>query len=288
MKLEIGVESTSHRQCSAVGTATRNLVTHSKCSDAQACLMQQATQLTPLMAQAASRCIVAPKPSKGKGMASSSHGSKRLTRTNKEEHDDLSLPQQPLRQIGLHWVMKQEGKKWFKEHKESKYSHEMFIDRETLALKFPRIVDRLYTLGLVFVYNDPGECNLNMLREFLSNWDPKERSNQVKIRGQIVNFSLVVLNRIHGSPRIDPQLFKNFILRPPYREIQHTLGVSNTIARWAHHQQDGYHVSFPYAHMPREARVWLKIISACLMSGKHVTHETRCHDPSIGPDRDTE
>ncbi|MCD9644455.1 hypothetical protein HAX54_032671 [Datura stramonium] len=32
---------------------------------------------------------MAPKPSKGKGVASSSHGSKRSRRDNEEEHDDL-------------------------------------------------------------------------------------------------------------------------------------------------------------------------------------------------------
>ncbi|MCD7457882.1 hypothetical protein HAX54_036495, partial [Datura stramonium] len=51
---------------------------------------------------------IAPKPIKGKGVTSSSHGSKRSKRANEEEHDDLSLPQQPLRRYGLRWVTKQE------------------------------------------------------------------------------------------------------------------------------------------------------------------------------------
>ncbi|MCE3214924.1 hypothetical protein HAX54_000270 [Datura stramonium] len=70
----------------------------------------------------------------------------------------------PLRQYDLHWVMEKEGKKWFKEHKESKYSHDMFIDRNFLSLVFLHMVDRIPTLDLGFMFNAPGDCNLNMLR----------------------------------------------------------------------------------------------------------------------------
>ncbi|MCD7468783.1 hypothetical protein HAX54_007265 [Datura stramonium] len=37
--------------------------------------------------------IMAPKPSKGKGVASSSHGSKRSKRASEEQNEDVSLPQ---------------------------------------------------------------------------------------------------------------------------------------------------------------------------------------------------
>ncbi|MCD9560400.1 hypothetical protein HAX54_019073 [Datura stramonium] len=33
--------------------------------------------------------------------------------------------------------------------------------------------------------------------------------------------------------------------------------------------------TYPYSHLSREARVWLKIVYACLVPGKHVTHITR-------------
>ncbi|MCE3216459.1 hypothetical protein HAX54_006614 [Datura stramonium] len=36
-----------------------------------------------------------------------------------------------------------------------------------------------------------------------------------------------------------------------------------------------YHVSFPYGNMSKEARIWLKIVCACLVPEKHVTHVTR-------------
>ncbi|MCE3215196.1 hypothetical protein HAX54_001227 [Datura stramonium] len=118
---------------------------------------------------------MAPKLNKGKGVASSSHGNKRSRETQNAPNEDASMPPQPPRFYGLRRVMGQEGKKWFKEHNESKYSHELFVDRISLAFEFPHIIDRLHTLGLNFVFNDPNECNLNMVREFLANWDLKER-----------------------------------------------------------------------------------------------------------------
>ncbi|MCD9643840.1 hypothetical protein HAX54_031692 [Datura stramonium] len=66
---------------------------------------------------------MAPKPSKVKGVAYSSNGSKSLRKANEEANEDVSLPQQPLRHFGLHI---------------------------------------LNTLGLDIMFNDPGECNLNM------------------------------------------------------------------------------------------------------------------------------
>ncbi|MCD7458389.1 hypothetical protein HAX54_038077 [Datura stramonium] len=154
-----------------------------------------------------------PKSSKGKGVASSSHGSKRSKRASEEEHDDVSIPQQPLRRYGLHWVTEKK--------------------------------------------------------------EPRDRSNQVKIRGQIINFAPTILNKILDTPNVDPQPLVDIVKKPPYRDIIHTLCGPNSVARWIRHQQYGYHVSFPYAHLSREACVWLKIICAYLVPGKHVTHITR-------------
>ncbi|MCD7458900.1 hypothetical protein HAX54_039572 [Datura stramonium] len=106
---------------------------------------------------------------------------------------------QPLRRYGLRWVTEQE--------------------------------DRLITLGLGFVFDARGDCNLNMVREFFANWMPKERSNQVKIRGQIIAFVPISLNRLLGTPHVDPQPFVNIVKKPPYRDIKHTPRGPNSVAR---------------------------------------------------------
>ncbi|MCD7454126.1 hypothetical protein HAX54_023544 [Datura stramonium] len=76
-----------------------------------------------------------------------------------------------------------------------------------------------------------------MVREFLAHLDTKERTNQVKIRGKIVNFTPAALNRLLGTPSIDPQGIKDLIFRPPYREIRHTLSGPNSVVTWAYNQQ---------------------------------------------------
>ncbi|MCE0482256.1 hypothetical protein HAX54_040838, partial [Datura stramonium] len=67
-----------------------------------------------------------------------------------------------------------------------------------------------------------------MVREFLANSESKERTNQVKIRGKIVNFMPTTLNRLLGTPSIDSQPMKELLLRPLYREIKHSLSGPNS------------------------------------------------------------
>ncbi|MCD7471462.1 hypothetical protein HAX54_011915 [Datura stramonium] len=137
---------------------------------------------------------MSPKVNKGKGVASTSHVSKRARRTGEEKHKDVRMTPQPLRQYRLYWVMEQEGKK-------------------------------------CFVFDAPGDCNLNMVREFLENWMPRERSYQVKIRGQIIEFAPISLNRLLGTPQVDPQPFVNIVKKPPYKDTRHTMCGPNSVAR---------------------------------------------------------
>ncbi|MCD7471707.1 hypothetical protein HAX54_012329 [Datura stramonium] len=99
------------------------------------------------------------------------------------------------------------------------------------------MVDRILTLGLGFVFDASSDCNLNMVREFLANRMPKERSNQVKVGGQIIEFAPMALNRLLGTSHIDTQPFVNMVKKPSYRDIRNTLCVPNSVARWTRHQQ---------------------------------------------------
>ncbi|MCD7463617.1 hypothetical protein HAX54_050944 [Datura stramonium] len=128
----------------------------------------------------------------GKGVPSSSHGSKRAKRYNEEEHNDVSLPQQPMRRYGLHWSR-----------------------------------SRLHALGLDFVFNALGDYNLNMVREFLANWEPKESSNQVKIRvpGKHVNHVTrerfcLVYELMAGMPINANVIIKNVLRRARVKKGQ--------------------------------------------------------------------
>ncbi|MCD9640871.1 hypothetical protein HAX54_026581, partial [Datura stramonium] len=54
---------------------------------------------------------------------------------------------------------------------EAKYGPENWIDDGRLALEFPTIEDKVHELGLGFIFAEPEECNLSLVREFFPNWD---------------------------------------------------------------------------------------------------------------------
>ncbi|MCD7459702.1 hypothetical protein HAX54_041680 [Datura stramonium] len=55
---------------------------------------------------------MAPKVNKEKGVASSSHGSKRARRTSDVEYEYMRMTPQPLRRYGLRWVTKRVGPRY--------------------------------------------------------------------------------------------------------------------------------------------------------------------------------
>lgn len=48
------------------------------------------------------------------------------------------------------------------------------IDRETLRAKYPGSVTCIEKLGMLFIFNEWDNCNLDMVHEFLSNGFQKE------------------------------------------------------------------------------------------------------------------
>ncbi|MCD7467527.1 hypothetical protein HAX54_005022, partial [Datura stramonium] len=97
---------------------------------------------------------MASKVNKGKGVASSSHGSKRARRPSEEEHEDVRMARPPLRQYGLHWG---------------------------------------------------NSCKL----------DAKGEVEPLKLGGQInIEFAPMALNRLLGTPHVDPQPFVDMVKKP--------------------------------------------------------------------------
>ncbi|MCE3051495.1 hypothetical protein HAX54_049978 [Datura stramonium] len=79
-----------------------------------------------------------PKSSKGKDVALSSRGNKRSrVGESSQAQEDAAIVPPPARGFGLYWITEQEGKNWFKDYKESKYVHEMKLERDSLAVEFP-------------------------------------------------------------------------------------------------------------------------------------------------------
>ncbi|XP_047266679.1 uncharacterized protein LOC124897641 [Capsicum annuum] len=168
------------------------------------------------------------------------------------------------------------GRKWYSAHDENKYVGDQHINRENLLKEFPSMVRRLEQLQMQFLFYQPYECNLRLVREFYANWDPYNGDSSVQIRGQLVTFTPHTLNVLLGTPDADPQILKELYIQPPYRQIRHFLCGMHSSARWIRQRGTGIHHYFPYSHMNWEARIWAKIIYTCLLQSTHMTNVT--HD----------
>ncbi|MCE3052220.1 hypothetical protein HAX54_051918, partial [Datura stramonium] len=79
-------------------------------------------------------------------------------------------------------VVEEHGLKWFSAQKEAKYALKNWIDEGCLALEYPTICNTIRELGLGYVFAEPEECNLTLVRKFYANWDTFFReSTNVKI-----------------------------------------------------------------------------------------------------------
>ncbi|KAG5605703.1 hypothetical protein H5410_027195 [Solanum commersonii] len=94
-------------------------------------------------------------------------------------------------------------------------------------------------------------------------------------KGVNVTLTQALLNDILGNvAHIDPLVLIGLNIRPPCQAIQHTLCGPQSMVRWTKHSSKRFHQSLPYAHMTREAQVWLKIAMNFLIPGLHYTDIT--------------
>uniref|UniRef100_M1D8X4 Putative plant transposon protein domain-containing protein n=1 Tax=Solanum tuberosum TaxID=4113 RepID=M1D8X4_SOLTU len=168
-----------------------------------------------------------------------------------------------------------EGKKWYKSHTEAKYFSDVILDDVNLEREFPHIRRRLQELHMGFIFQDPSECNISVVREFYANWKPDARSHFVTVRGVEVQLTPSTINQLLGTADSPADVLTAINISPPYQQIRHALSGAQSTAKWIRHGHRGYHQSYPYAHMNREARVWLKMVMNCLIPGLHFTEVTR-------------
>ncbi|KAK4348223.1 hypothetical protein RND71_034562 [Anisodus tanguticus] len=84
--------------------------------------------------------------------------------------------------------VKKYGLEWYTKFKPKKYHLETRIDEAILQAHHPDIVEQIYDQGCQFVYEDPGEYNIHLVREVYANWvhdDP----NEICVRGVMVSFT---------------------------------------------------------------------------------------------------
>uniref|UniRef100_M1DIP7 Putative plant transposon protein domain-containing protein n=1 Tax=Solanum tuberosum TaxID=4113 RepID=M1DIP7_SOLTU len=207
----------------------------------------------------------------GKAVASSS---RKRVRTCTTISPAPTVPRGQTQHYGAKAVTS-EGKKWYKSHTEAKYFLDVILDDVHLEREFPHIMCRLQELHMSFIFQDPSECNVSVVREFYSNWKPDARSHFVTVRGVEVSLTPSAINQILGTADAPSDVLTGININPPYQQIRHALCGEQSTAKWIRHGHRGYHQSYPYAHINREARVWLKIVMNCLIPGLHFTDVTR-------------
>ncbi|KAG5605289.1 hypothetical protein H5410_026781 [Solanum commersonii] len=198
-----------------------------------------------------SRCGVTMSSTQRSGKAVASSSRKRV-RTGTTIPPALAVPRGQTQRYKAK-AFTSEGKKWYKSHMEAKFFLDVTLDDVHL--------EREATYG--FHLSRSSECNVSVVREFYSNWKPNARSHFVTVQGVEVSLTPSTINQILGTVDAPFDVLTGINISPPYQQIRHSLCGAH------------YHQSYPYAHINREARVWLKIVMNCLIPGLHFTEVMR-------------
>ncbi|KAH0758007.1 hypothetical protein KY290_021500 [Solanum tuberosum] len=172
-------------------------------------------------------------------------------------------------------VVQRYGWEWFACQQEAKYIGDEFVNEVRLQSQFPVIYQTVIELGLRFIFDNPGDCNLTLVREFYANWLTETKYKTVLVRGKDVKFFARILNELLGTPNSDPDEFNSLKDKPPYRDIRHTLCGVDSTARWEQSKDTGRHNTLHFANFNQVAKVWLKIVCIVLLPSKHLTEVTR-------------
>lgn len=67
-----------------------------------------------------------------------------------------------------------------------------------------------------FIFDNPGEANLNLVREFYANWNVDDIEDLVPVRGRLIDISQGALRRFLGPPDVPVESLIEFATRPHY------------------------------------------------------------------------
>ncbi|KAH0679034.1 hypothetical protein KY284_020119 [Solanum tuberosum] len=195
-------------------------------------------------------------------------------RSRKGEASGSSSGREPIQKFDKK-VVERYGWDWFSCQQEAKYIGDEFVNEVRLQSQFPDIYQTVNDLGLRFIFENPGDCNLTLVREFYANWLTETKYKTMLVRGKDVRFSARILNELLGTPNCDPDEFNGLKDKPPYRDIRLTLCGVDSTARWERSKDTRRHNTLHFANFNQVARVWLKIVCSVLLPAKHLTEVTR-------------
>ncbi|KAG5572909.1 hypothetical protein H5410_062675 [Solanum commersonii] len=195
-------------------------------------------------------------------------------RSRKGDVFSSSSSQTPSQKFGKQAV-EQYSKEWFECQKEAKYLGDEYVNEVRLQVEFPIIHEIVCNLGLHYVFENEGDCNLTLVREFYENWITETGYNKsVPIRSNTIHFTSKVLNVFLGTPQCDAYDYNRLKETPPYRDIRHTLCGIDSTAR-DRNKDTSRHATLHYTNLNQVASIWLKIVCSVLLSGMHTSDVTR-------------
>ncbi|KAG5581986.1 hypothetical protein H5410_052613, partial [Solanum commersonii] len=100
--------------------------------------------------------------------------------------------------------MERYGWESFECQREAKYMGDEFVNEVRLQSQFPDINRVVHKLGLRFIFDNPGDCNLTLVREFYANWLTEMKYKIVFVREKDVKFYARILNELLGTPNCVP------------------------------------------------------------------------------------
>ncbi|KAG5571933.1 hypothetical protein H5410_061699 [Solanum commersonii] len=120
-------------------------------------------------------------------------------------------------------VVQRYGWEWFACKQKEKYMGDEIVNKVRLQSQFPIIYQTVIELGLRFIFDNPGDCNLTLGE-----------------RCQVF------------FPNSDPDEFNNLKDKSPYRDIRYTMcGVDSTARVWL---KIVCNVLFPAKHLTKVTR----------------------------------
>ncbi|PHT66079.1 hypothetical protein T459_30504 [Capsicum annuum] len=129
-----------------------------------------------------------PQQSKGKAKAGPSTLARKRSRPSEGQLTRVPRASPILRvqvqKFGFKAIRK-DGKQWYTKHTDAKYISEVYINHASLMREYPSMVRRIEALNMNFIFYQPTECNLHLVREFYANWDPSHPEYLLKAYTQV-------------------------------------------------------------------------------------------------------
>ncbi|OIT33407.1 hypothetical protein A4A49_52747, partial [Nicotiana attenuata] len=134
------------------------------------------------------------------------------------------------------------------------YHLEAAIHERRLQAKYQAIWKGINGLGLIYVFRNSGDINVNLVIAFYASFEPEDPEQLMPIWGRLIDFLASTICNFLGAPDVPQGPLDNFIIRCTYRELRHTLCGVNSVVAWVRDKKTNRHRKFLKKNMKAEAQ----------------------------------